>query len=70
MNREYYLSNLPDENSANSQENVFNNFDIEHIPNNDNIDPDTNLYNNQFDVVDQQIMQMMQWAEVIHSARI
>ena len=46
MNREYYLSNLPDENSANSQENVFNNFDIEHIPNNDNIDPDTNLYNN------------------------
>ena len=52
MNLDYYLQNLPDENSANSQENVFNDFEIEHIPINDNIDPDAILYHNKFHVVD------------------
>ena len=46
MNPEYCLLNLPDETSTNSQENVFNDFDIEHIPNNDNSNLDTNISNN------------------------
>ena len=52
MNPEYCLLNLPDETSTNSQENVFNDFDIEHIPNNDNSNLDTSISNNKFDVVD------------------
>ena len=52
MNPEYCLANLPDENSANSQENVFNLFDLQHVLNNDNSDPDINSFINKFDVVD------------------
>ena len=35
MNPEYYLADLPDKNSANSQEKVLNHFGIEHILDND-----------------------------------
>ena len=43
MNPEYCLANLPDKNSANSQENVFNLFDFQNILNNDNSNPGINL---------------------------
>ena len=36
MNPEYCLADLTDKDSANSQENVLNHFDIEHILDNDN----------------------------------
>ena len=52
MNSEYCLANLPGENFANTQENIFNHLDIEHILNNDNSNPDTNFCNNKFDIVD------------------
>ena len=52
MNPEYCLINLPDKNSANSQENVFIPFDFQHILNNDNSDSDINFFNNKFHVVD------------------
>ena len=52
MNPEYCLANLPDENSANSQVNVFNLFNFQRILNNDDSDPDINSFNNKFDVVD------------------
>lgn len=52
MNPECFLGNLPDEYFANSQKNVFNHLDFEHILNNDNGDPDTNFFSNLFDVVE------------------
>ena len=52
MNSEYCLANLKDENSANSQENVFNPFDFQHILNNDYSDPDIKFSNNNFVVGD------------------
>ena len=52
MNPEYCLANLQDENYANSQENVYNLIDFQHILDNDNSDPDINFFNNKFDVVD------------------
>lgn len=52
MNPKYFLASLPDETSANSQENIFNPFDFQHILNNDNNDPDINVFNKKFDVAD------------------
>ena len=52
MNPEYCLANLLDENSANSQENISNPFEFQHVLNNGSIDPDINFCNNKFDVVD------------------
>ena len=52
MNPEYCLANLQDENYANSQENVYNLIDFQHILDNDNSDPDINFFNNKFDVVE------------------
>ena len=52
MNSGYCLARFQVENSANSQENVFNPFDFQHVSNNDSNDPDINFFNNNFDVVD------------------
>ena len=52
MNPEYCLANLQDRNSANSQENVYNLIDFQHILNNDNSDPDINFFDNKFNVVE------------------
>ena len=46
MNPEYCVADLQDENSVNSQENVFNPFVFQHILNNGNTDPDINVFNN------------------------
>ena len=43
MNPEYCLANLLDENSANSQENISNLFEFQHVLNNGSIDPDINF---------------------------
>ena len=43
MNPEYCLANLLDENSANSQENISNPFEFQHVLNNGSIDPDINF---------------------------
>lgn len=52
MNSEYCLANLKDENSANSQENVFNPFDFQHILNFDKSEPDKNFFNKKLFVID------------------
>ena len=52
MNPEYCLANLQNENAANSQENVFNPFDFQHILNNDYSDSDINFSYNNFVVGD------------------
>ena len=51
MNPKHCLENIPNKNTANSHENIFNPFDFQYILNNDENDPDINFFNNQYDAV-------------------
>ena len=51
MNPEHCLENIPNKNTANSHENIFNPFDFQYILNNDDNDPDINFFNNKYDAV-------------------
>ena len=50
MNSEHCLENIPDKNTANLQENIFNSFDFQ-ILNNDDNSPDINFFNDKYDAV-------------------
>ena len=51
MNPKHCLENIPNKNTANSHENIFNPFDFQYILNNDDNDPDINFFNNKYDAV-------------------
>ena len=51
MNLEHCLENIPNKNTANSHENIFNPFDFQYILNNDDNDPDINFFNNKYDAI-------------------
>ena len=47
MNSEHCLENIPNKNTANSHENIFNPFDFQYILNND----DKDFFNNKYEAV-------------------
>ena len=51
MNPEHCLENIPNKDTANLHENIFNPFDFQYILNNDDNDPDINFFNNKYDAV-------------------
>ena len=51
MNFEHCLGNIPDKNTANLQENIFNPFAFQYILNNDDNSPDINFFNGKYDEV-------------------
>ena len=53
MNPEHCLENIPNKDTANLHENIFNPFDFQYILNNDDNDPDINFFSNKYDVVNQ-----------------
>ena len=54
MNPEHCLENIPNKNTANSHENIFNSFDFQFTLNNNDNDPDINLFKNKYDALDSQ----------------
>ena len=51
MNPKHCLENIPNKNTANSHENIFNPFDFQYILNNNDNNPDINLFNDKYDAI-------------------
>ena len=51
MNPEHCLENIPNKNTANSHDNIFNSFDFQYILNNDDNNPDINFFSSKYDTV-------------------